>query len=146
MDTNKETVKDNIVLPEESKVTYGHLLDDTCLIISEARQVAFRAINNALTIRNWHIGERIAREELEGAERAEYGRGLVVQLANDLTARYGKGFDVVSLHNYIRFYRFFPSILDAASPKTQKVDAVSQQSPTLDAVSQQLLPWRDIVC
>ena len=50
-------------------------------IIEEARHVAYRAINNTLTIRNWHLGERIAREELGGAQRAEYGKRVVAQLA-----------------------------------------------------------------
>lgn len=77
------------------------------------------------------MGERIAREELGGAQRAEYGKRVIEQLANDLTARYGKGYDRISLYNYVRFHQMFPQILDA----------VSQQSGIVDAVSQQLLPW-----
>ncbi len=95
--------------------SYDSLLNDACLIIEEARHVAYRAINNTLTIRNWHLGERIAREDLGGAQRAEYGKRVVAQLADDLTARYGKGFKSQDLYNYISFFRSFPEISDAVS-------------------------------
>ena len=111
--------------------SYDSLLNDACLIIEEARHVAYRAINNTLTIRNWHLGERIAREELGGAQRAEYGERVMAQLADDLTARYGKGFDKSSLHAYVKFSRLFPEIVDAVPP----------QFAIVDAVSPLLLPW-----
>ncbi len=110
---------------------YKALYSDACAIIEEARHRAFRAINTYLTLRNWRLGERIAREELDGAERAEYGKGVITKLSKDLTCTYGKGFDFSSLYQYIRFYRLFPEILDAVSPKSPKVDAVSPK----------LLPW-----
>ena len=107
--------------------TYDSLLNDACSIIEEARHVAYRAINNTLTIRNWHLGERIAREELGGAQRAEYGKRVVAQLADDLTARYGKGFDSSTLYRYILFYQRFPNILDAVSPESEILDAVGPE-------------------
>lgn len=106
-------------------LSYDSLLKDACLIVEEARQVAYRAINNTLTIRNWHLGERIARQELGGAQRAEYGKRVVAQLANDLTARYGKGFKSQDLYNYISFFRSFPEISDAVSRESGISDAVS---------------------
>lgn len=111
--------------------TYDSLLNDACSIIEEARHVAYRAINNTLTIRNWHLGERIAREELGGAHRAEYGKRVIEQLADDLTARYGKGFDSSTLYRYILFYQRFPNILAAVRPEFGKVAAVRPE----------LLPW-----
>lgn len=110
---------------------YRMLYSDACAIIEEARQRAYRAVNTYLTLRNWRLGERIAREELDGAERAEYGKRIIETLAKDLTEVYGKGFDKISLYNYLKFFRLFPEI----------VDAVSQQSGKVGAVSQQLLPW-----
>ncbi len=49
--------------------SYDSLYSDTCLIIEEARNYAYRAVNVALTLRNWQLGERIARENFDGAER-----------------------------------------------------------------------------
>lgn len=56
-------------------ITPGSLLvDDTCRIIESARDYAYRAVNTALAIRNWQLGERIAREHLDDNGRAEYGK------------------------------------------------------------------------
>lgn len=107
------------------------LLEDTCLIIEQARDHAYRAVNTALTIRNWKLGERIAREHLDGKGKAEYGKQVMISLANILTERYGSGFDKSSLHKYVKFYQMYPEIVDAVSPQFGKVDAVSPQ----------LLPW-----
>lgn len=131
--------------------SYDSLYSDTCIIIEEARNYAYRAVNVALTIRNWQLGERIARENLDGADRAEYGKRVVAMLSQDLTSKYGKGFDRISLYNYLKFYRCFPEIVGAASQQFQIVDAVSQQSENvaaprpqfgvIDAASPKLLPW-----
>ena len=108
--------------------SYDLLYSDTCIIIEEARNYAYRAVNIALTLRNWQLGERIARENLDGAERAEYGKKIITELSRDLTNKYGRGFDRISLYNYLKFYRCFPEIVGSVSQQSQIVDAVSQQS------------------
>ena len=105
------------------------LYEDSCHIIEEARTYAFRAINTALTLRNWKLGERISHEHLEDDGRAEYGKYVIKSLSDKLTDKYGKGFDAVSLYNYIKFYRLFPKIVDAPSQQSKKVDA----EPTREA-------------
>ena len=107
------------------------LLNDTCRIIEDAREYAYRAVNTALTIRNWKLGERIARENLDEKGKAEYGKQVITSLATILTEKYGKGLDFSSLYKYIKFYQCFPDILGAVSPKSGKVDAASPK----------LLPW-----
>ena len=107
------------------------LIDDTCRIIESARDYAYRAVNTALTIRNWKLGERISRVHLDHHGKAEYGRQVIATLATILTDKYGKGFDFSSLYQYVKFYRCFPEILDAVSPKSGNVGAVSPK----------LLPW-----
>ena len=119
------------MVEKELSLDYKALYSDACAIIEEARQRAYNAINTYLTLRNWRLGERIAREELDGAERAEYGKHVIERLAEDLTKVYGKGFDRKTLYNYLKFYRLYPEIVDAVSRQFQKVDAVSRQ----------LLPW-----
>ena len=131
--------------------SYDLLYSDTCIIIEEARNYAFRAVNIALTLRNWQLGERIARENLDGAERAEYGKKIITELSRDLTNKYGKGFDRISLYNYLKFYRCFPEIVGSVSQQSQIVDAVSKQSENgasmrsqfgiSDPASPKLLPW-----
>ena len=92
------------------------LLADAREIIESARTGAYRAVNAALVQRNWLLGKRIAEEELKG-ERAEYGRQVVKELAEQLTAEYGSGFDFGSLYKYVQFYRTF-KILESLTPKS----------------------------
>ena len=147
-----ETTNDNIELSQMGlSRDYKTLYQDACTIIEETRQRAYHAVNASLTIRNWLLGERIAKDELDGAERAKYGKGLVKKLAQDLSSKYGKGFDFSSLYQYIRFYRLFPEILDSTRPKFGKVNfkwqdaeilaSVRPKSPASDSALLQLLPW-----
>lgn len=122
-------MKKNIITQEG--MIDSMLLNDTCRIIEDAREYAYRAVNTALTIRNWKLGERIARENLDEKGKAEYGKQVITSLATILTEKYGKGLDFSSLYKYIKFYQCFPDILGAVSPKSGKVDAASPK----------LLPW-----
>lgn len=56
----------------------------------------------------WNIGKRIVEQELGGSERAEYGKGLISVLADDLTKEFGKNYSKRNLHYYIKFYQCFP--------------------------------------
>ncbi len=94
------------------------IFQDMCGIIESSREAAHRAVNIALVQRNWLIGYRIASEELQGEERAEYGMEVIKQLAKDLTKTYGKGFDYGSLYKFLKFYKTYPNILDSVSPKS----------------------------
>lgn len=91
-----------------------NITEDVCGIIEASRNAAYRAVNVALVQRNWMIGCRIAREELKGGERSEYGLQMIRQLSAELTDRYGKGFDRSNLYHYLSFYKTFPEIVDTA--------------------------------
>ena len=137
------TTRDNNLETMDSALSqnYHSLYDDACGIIEEARVRAYKAVNVSLTLRNWRLGERIAKDELDGAERAEYGKRVIATLAQDLTAKYGKGFDKSTLYRYILFYRMFPDIVAAVRPQSDILAAVKPQSEKVDAMSRQLLPW-----
>ena len=96
-----------------------NLLVDTSTIIESAKNVAYRSVNVVLVQRNWLLGKRIAEEQLGDQTREElYGQNIVTNLAKQLTAQYGSGFDRSSLYKYVRFYQCFPNIVDAASPQS----------------------------
>lgn len=96
-----------------------NLLVDTSTIIESAKNVAYRSVNVVLVKRNWLLGKRIAEEQLGDQTREElYGQNIVTNLAKQLTAQYGSGFDRSSLYKYVRFYQCFPNIVDAASPQS----------------------------
>lgn len=126
---------------QELSQDYKVLYSDACAIIEETRRRAYRAINTYLTLRNWRLGERIAREELDGAERAEYGKHVIEKLAQDLTKAYGKGFDRSTLYRYILFFRMFPEIVASLRPQFKETDSTQQETGNVAAVKPQLLPW-----
>lgn len=89
-------------------------LTDIQNIIETSQRQAYHAVDTILSQRNWLIGYRIAEEEIEGLDRAEYGAGIIKKLSTELTARYGKGYDRSNLYHCLRFYKEFPKIVDTA--------------------------------
>ena len=85
-------------------------------ILSEARSRAYRAINTAMVAAYWEIGRVIVEQEQQGHERAEYGRGLLVELSERLSAEFGRGFDRSTLQHMRAFYLTYP-ICDALRPE-----------------------------
>ena len=75
--------------------------------IVDARQKIYTVVNSAMVEAYWDIGRQI-HEARGGAERAEYGKGLLRYLSARLTEEFGKGFDVSNLSNMCQFYQTFP--------------------------------------
>lgn len=88
-------------------------------IVEQARGYAYNAVNIAMVQRNWLLGKRIAEEELQGEDRAIYGKEIVKQLSLHLTNVYGKGFTQSNLYQFVQFYKFFPEIFHSVSVKSQ---------------------------
>ena len=94
------------------------IISDMQSIIDASQRQALQAVNTALVQRNWLIGYRIAEEELNGSERAEYGVSVIKELSKELTKIYGKGFTKTNLYSFYSFYRCFPEIFHAPSGKS----------------------------
>lgn len=77
-------------------------------IILQSRQHVFRMANSALLETYWEIGKIIVEDEQCGKERADYGKSVLKNLANQLTLEFGKGFDDSNLRNMRSFYKTFP--------------------------------------
>lgn len=99
-------------------VSTDNLLSDVRTIIDSARTKAYAAVNVALVERNWLLGKRIAEEELQGENRAEYGANVIIRLSKDLTDEYGKGFNKSNLYQFCEFYKSFPEIFHTACGKS----------------------------
>ena len=91
------------------------LLGELRGLIREARQQALRAVDQVQVQTCWEVGRHIVEFEQGGRTRAEYGAGLLADLAERLTAEFGKGFDASNLYKMTQFYRLFPN-LDAVRP------------------------------
>lgn len=85
--------------------TIDILYTQASVVIEQARETAYRQVNEALVKRNWELGKLIAEEELNGLDRAVYGASIVTGLSKRLTAAYGKGFTKSYLYSYLTFYK-----------------------------------------
>lgn len=83
------------------------LLGDIRSLIEQSRQQLASAVNSALTLLYWHIGQRIRTEVLQG-ERAAYGEQIVSTLSAQLEQEYGRGFSGKNLRHMLRFAEVFP--------------------------------------
>lgn len=98
-----------------------NIILDMQKIIETSQQKALQAVNTALVQCNWLIGRRIAEEELNGEERAEYGLNIIKQLSKELTDIYAKGFTKTNLYSFYLFYKNFPEIFHSVSGKSVKL-------------------------
>lgn len=83
------------------------LLGDIRQLIETSRANLAATVNSALTLLYWHIGQRIRSEVLQG-ERAAYGGKVVVALARQLEADYGRGFAEKNLRRMVQFAEQYP--------------------------------------
>lgn len=99
---------------------------------------ASRAVNVSLTVRNWLIGYNIAEYELNGTDRAVYGKNLLSELANALEEQQIRNCNRRQLYDYINFYRAYPKIVKALPVQFQtllygRIKERIQKVPTLSA-------------
>ena len=60
-------------------------------ILETARDSVARTVNTTQVVANWLIGREIVEAEQRGRRRAGYGEHVVLQLAGQLTAAFGRG-------------------------------------------------------
>lgn len=102
-------------------------MDDKLQIKSEQTYLSIRqsivsaqhklttAVNSAMVIAYWEIGQQIYIACGEN-DRAGYGKNLLQYLSTQLTAEFGKGFDVSNLRKMRQFYYAYP-IRDTLCPE-----------------------------
>jgi predicted nuclease of restriction endonuclease-like (RecB) superfamily len=88
-------------------VAPAELIGDIRRMIDDARAAAATAVNTALTILYWRVGNRINQEILKG-KRAGYGAEIVSTVSRQLAAEYGVGFAEKNLRRMIQFATVFP--------------------------------------
>ncbi len=77
------------------------LYSDVCQIIEGTRFKIATTVNAEVCSMNWHIGKRI-KEDVLYNQRAEYGKEIIKNLANQLTEKYGKGWSFYKLQHCVR--------------------------------------------
>ena len=83
---------------------YSGLVSGVSELLEAARRASVRTVNAFMTATYWEVGRRIVEFEQGGENRAEYGKELLKHLADDLTARHGRGFSVDNLENMRLLY------------------------------------------
>ena len=108
------------------------LFEDIRALIEQARAATARAINSAVTLLYWQVGQRIRRDVLH-EQRAEYGEQIVATLSRQLTDEFGRGWNKAALTRMMQFAERF------SDPKI--VATLSQQLTWSHVV--ELLPLKD---
>jgi predicted nuclease of restriction endonuclease-like (RecB) superfamily len=116
--------------------TYRQFSEDICNLLEKAKESAGRAVNAILTATYWEIGRRIVEFEQKGKERAEYGTALLINLSEDLTTRFGRGFSVDNIELMRLFYLTYPesSISETVSRKLGYENGNGKKSETLSRI------------
>ena len=116
-------------------------------LLKTAKSAAARNVNSIMTAVYWDIGRRIVETEQAGAVRANYGDELIKQLANDLSAQFGRGFGAVNLSQMRRFFLAWPvkRIFQTPSEKSltpMSINDIWGNFSSIPALANQFpLPW-----
>jgi hypothetical protein len=89
---------------EISDTAYDAVLAGISGLLERARHSAAQTLNAILTATYWEVGRRVVEFEQRGQSRAAYGERLWKRLADDLTARHGRGFSKSNLALMRAFY------------------------------------------
>jgi predicted nuclease of restriction endonuclease-like (RecB) superfamily len=128
----KITQQPNPATSEGFSVGLGSLMDRVVSILEQARGNVVRAVNSNMVIAYWLIGREIVEALQSGERRAEYGQGVLDELSEQLTERYGQGFSIVNLRHMRLFYQSFSD----RSPIQQTLSAEFSSITQADVVSE----------
>jgi predicted nuclease of restriction endonuclease-like (RecB) superfamily len=95
-------------------------------LILTARRAVVRSVDALQVMTSFEIGRRIVEHEQQGSARAEYGKHVLRELAERLTAEFGRGFSRSNLE-YMR--KFFLTYRQRLPQKSQMPSGKSQPRP-----------------
>jgi len=95
-------------------------------LVLDARQAVSRAVDTCQVMASFEIGRHIVEHEQQGAQRAEYGKQALKELARQLTGEFGRGFSRSNLE-YMR--KFFLIYRDRLPDKSQMPSGKFQPAP-----------------
>ena len=93
MSNEKKRPTSRKLVPTHAAVSVvpADLLTDVRALIEQARDATARAVNSALVLVYWSIGDRIRRDILKN-KRADYGEQILPTLSAKLVPEYAQGF------------------------------------------------------
>lgn len=101
-----------------TELNFGSLVSSICEVHERCAREAGKAVNTALSLRNWLVGRHIWEYEQKGSDRAEYGAGLIDALAERLAAAKAGGLAARTLRLCRQFYVTYPEIWQSVIAKS----------------------------
>lgn len=86
------------------------LFSRVAALIEGARQRVAQVANIAQVYTNYEIGRQIVEEEQGGKRRADYGKQILIDLSQKLTARFGRGWSAENLRKMRTFFLMYSEI------------------------------------
>ena len=104
--------------PSATPDDFDALVASIVHIHQHTQHVAAKAVNVALTLRNWLIGYRIEVYERQGVDRAAYGDKLMDTLAKRLVKQGWARCDRRELYRFRQLYLTYPQIVESLTPQS----------------------------
>jgi len=120
-------LKFNLRMKNDKILLSNSFVQDIKSIIGQSRLQAVRSVEFYRVEMYWKMGERIFNEEQQGKERADYGKYLLRNLANEIEPEFGSGFSLRQLERCRQFYRTYP-IADALRTQLNSLDFTFSKS------------------
>ena len=111
----------------------AQFISDIKAIVYTAKQKAYQAADLYQVVSNWLVGRRIVEQEQHGQERAQYGKHIVDLASEALTAEFGKGYSVVNLKSFRKFYLTFNNLLIGQTPSAQSGNDLTIKGQSVSA-------------
>jgi len=105
-------------IPPAASGDFDSLVSSIVYIHQQTQDFATKAVNVALTLRNWLIGRQIEVYERNGADRATYGDKLMDTLAKRLVKQGWERCDRRELYRFRQFYLIYPEIVESLTPQS----------------------------
>lgn len=111
----------------------AQFISDIKAIVYTAKQKAYQAADTYQVVSNWLVGRRIVEQEQHGQERAQYGKHIVELASETLTAEFGKGYSIVNIKSFRKFYLTFNNLLIGQTPSAQSENGLTIKGQTVSA-------------
>ena len=95
-------------LMDNNELIVDNLSKEITELVIKSREKLKDEMNNEQIKCYWDIGRKIIEEEQKGKSKAEYGKGLLINLSKKLKNELGKGFSSRNLRTMRKFYLMYP--------------------------------------
>jgi len=111
----------------------AQFISDIKAIVYTAKQKAYQAADIYQVVSNWLVGRRIVEQEQHGQERAQYGKHIIELASETLTAEFGKGYSIVNIKSFRKFYLTFSDLLIGQTPSAQSENGLTIKGQSVSA-------------